>query len=76
MEITVKLKETFSGWLDGLASVFGSKGREASEEISAMARPGSRDDAEQALWQAMGWSEPEGEDALKVVDRVAGEALE
>jgi hypothetical protein len=75
IELRVKLKDSFGKWLGGIESVFRRKGRDAGREISAEARPEPRGEAEEALWQAMGWSEPEGRDALAVARRAAGEAL-
>ena len=71
----INLRETFGRWMDGLGAVFGRKGVAASHEISLKPRPAPRDGAEEALWQAMGWTEPQGEDALKVAARAAGEAI-
>ena len=71
----INLRETFGRWMGGLGAVFGRKGRDAAKDIAAVKRPAPRDAAEEALWQAMGWSEPQQEDALKVARRAAGEAL-
>jgi len=73
--LKVTVKDSFGKWLGGLESLFRRKGAEAGREISSKERPEPRGDAEEALWQAMGWNEPQGHDALKVAGRVAGEAL-
>ena len=66
MELRVKVKDGFAPWLGGLRRMFGIKSREASREISSRELPEPRDEAEQALWQAMGWDEPQGADAIQL----------
>jgi len=73
MQITVR--ETFGKWLQGLDGLFRRKGEEAGREISSKERPEPRGDAEEALWQAMGWNEPQGRDALRMAADGAGEVL-
>ena len=73
--LKVTVKDSFGKWLGGLSGMFQRKGEAAGREISAEARPAPRDEAEEALWQAMGWNEPESEDAGKVVARAVGEVL-
>lgn len=75
LELRVKMKDSFGSWLGGLGRALGVKGREASREASAIERPAPRDEAEEALWQAMGWDEPQGEDAGKVAARAVEEVL-
>jgi hypothetical protein len=72
----VALRSSFGKWLQGLESVFRRKSRDANREISAKKLPAPRDEAEEALWQAMGWNEPQGgSGARDVVSRAAAEAL-
>jgi hypothetical protein len=74
--LKVTVKDTFGKWLGGVGRLLGVKGEEAGREISSQERPEPRDEAEEALWQAMGWNEPEGEDAGKVTARAVGEVLD
>ena len=67
--VAIKVKEGFGRFLGGLGKRLLQAGREAGEEISTIERPAPRDEAEEALWQAMGWADPEGEDSGKVVGR-------
>lgn len=75
MELKVRVKDGVGRWLGGLGKMLGLAGRDAEEELGDAPRPEPRDEAEEALWQAMGWDEPEGEDAGKVVARVVGEVI-
>ena len=73
--LKVTVRETFGKWLQGLESVFRRKGRDLGREI-AIKRVAPSDAAEEALWQAMGWNEPQGgSGAREVVSRAAAEAL-
>ena len=71
----LNLREKLSQWLGGVGRALRLKGDEATDEAGAEARPTPRDEAEEALWQAMGWNDPEGEDAMAVARRKAGEVL-
>jgi hypothetical protein len=74
--LRVALRDSFGKWLGGLESVFRRKSHDAGREISAKKLPAPRDAAEEALWQAMGWNEPQGgSGARDVVSRAAAEAL-
>ena len=73
--LKVTVRETFGKWLGGLGEVFTRKGAEVGREISSEVRPPPQDEAEQALWQAMGWDQPAGEDAGKVLARGVAEVL-
>ncbi len=73
--LRVMLKDRFGKWLSGLEGRFRRKEETAAREISAKERPAPRDEAEEALWQAMGWNEPEERDALEVAARAAADAL-
>ncbi len=64
MRVTVK--DRFGAWLDGLSGMLRRKGDEAQREIAAKDLPEPRDAAEEALWQAMGWSEPQERDSLAI----------
>jgi hypothetical protein len=59
------LKDGFSRWLGGLGRLLGKAARDGGADLGKAARPAPRDEAEAALWQAMGWSEPDAEDAVK-----------
>lgn len=73
--ISVKVKDGLGRWLGGLGRVFSAKGREAALEIGRKERPEPRTEAEKALWQAMGWDEPEDESAAEVAVSKAAEIL-
>jgi hypothetical protein len=74
--LKVTLKDSCGKWLGGLGGIFRRKGAEAGSEISSKERPEPRGEAEEALWQAMGWNEPQGgSGAHEVVSRAAAEAL-
>ncbi len=73
--ISVRVKEGLGSWLGGLGRVFSAKGREAAAEIGRKERPEPRTEAEEALWQAMGWDEPDGEAAVDVAVGKAAEVL-
>lgn len=73
----VSLREGFGSWLGGIGRVLGRKGKEAGDELSAKDLPGeAQDDAEAALWQAMGWSKAEAAESAAVLERLVREGLE
>ena len=76
IEAEIRKRGRFTEFLDGLRTVFRRKGAEAAAEIGEMERPEPRDEAEEALYLAMGWAEPEGDDALKVMRGKLKEAVE
>jgi hypothetical protein len=69
MDLRIKLRDGFSRWLGGVGRALRMKSAEATDEAGAIARPTPRDEAEEALWQAMGWTEPEGEDVAALARR-------
>ena len=73
--LKVTVRETFGKWLGGLGEAFTRKGAEVGREIFSEARPPPQDEAEQALWQAMGWDQPAGEDAGKITAKAVGELM-
>jgi hypothetical protein len=64
--LKITVRDSFGKWLQGLESLFRRKGAEAGREISSKERPEPRGDAEEALWQAMGWNEPQKVKAEKL----------
>lgn len=71
----LNLRDTFSRWIGNMGRALRLASDEATDEAGAVARPEPRDEAEEALWQAMGWNEPDGEDAAAVARRVAAKRL-
>lgn len=63
----MSLKDGFTRWLGGLGRLLGKAARDGGADLGKAARPAPRSEAEEALWQAMGWDEPkaEAEDAVK-----------
>jgi hypothetical protein len=74
ISVRIKIKDSLGRWLGGLESIFRRGGRERREIPLRRGEP--LGDAEEALWQAMGWNEPQGgSGAREVVSRAAAEAL-
>jgi len=72
---SVSLRERLGEWMAGVGRALRGKAEEAEDEIRRVDRPEPRDEAEEALWQAMGWSEDERESAVEVATRKAMEGL-
>ena len=75
IECKLVVKESLGKGLGGLGRVFSRKGREAGREMSGKDMAEPRDEAEEALWQAMGCNEPQGGNPLRVAADGVKEAL-
>lgn len=69
ISVRIKIKDSLGRWLGGLESIFRRGGRERRE--IPLRRDEPLGDAEEALWQAMGWDDPQ----VREVSREAVDAL-
>lgn len=76
LRMDLKLRDRLGAFLGRMEGLLRRKAAEAAEEIPAVERPEPLDEAEQALHDAMGWTEDEAEDAAAVVGRKFREAIE
>lgn len=72
IEVGINKRDGFGAFLGAIGRVFRRKGEEASREVREIQEPQS--EAEEALFLAMGYAEPDG-DGVQVVERKIEEAL-
>ena len=75
VELEIKTSTGLTRFFAGVGRMFRRKAEEAGQEVSEQERPEVRNEAEEALHMAMGWNDPDGEDASEVLQRKMSEAI-